>query len=82
MMRGCPKRTILWEVFKGFCGRGNIAGHAAPQKLAAIVYLGEGALALAAIAAGSFVGHSKHITSSKKYVQPLWRFCHQSELPK
>jgi hypothetical protein len=35
----------------------NVAGHAALQELASVVYLGEGPLAFMAIAGGVFVGH-------------------------
>jgi hypothetical protein len=37
----------------------NVACHAAPQELTAIVYLGERPLAFMAITGGAFVGHSK-----------------------
>jgi hypothetical protein len=58
----------------------NIAGHATPQELAAVVYLGERTLAFVAIAGGAFLGHGGSLPSDKApvgclFLDVVWTRC-------
>jgi hypothetical protein len=51
------------------CRPPNVAGHAAPQELAAFVYLGEGPLAFMATV-GAFLGHYGRVPRQRAKIVP------------